>query len=213
MDQATGQTAYVDFARILARNSTYHPVTGKIVFARSTMIGNETAFNGNTSAIIPLPERFFGGGGTTHRGFPFNQAGPRDINTGFPVGGTFLFFNQSEMRFPLIGDNIGGVLFHDFGNIYSTINAFSLRQTQRNLQDFNYMVHAVGFGVRYRTPIGPFRLDLAYSINPPYFIGFQANNLQDLIDAGVNPCQSQPQKCVLQHISHFQVSFSIGQTF
>src|SRR5215831_5027822 len=213
VNTTTNQTAYVDFGRILARNSTYHPITRKIVFARSTMLGNETAFNGNTSAVIPLPERFFGGGGTTHRGFPYNQAGPRDINTGFPVGGTFLLFNQHEMRFPLIGDNVGGVLFHDFGNIYSTINAFSLRQTQRNLQDFNYMVHAVGFGVRYHTPIGPFRLDLAYSINPPYFIGFQANNLQDLIDAGVNPCQSQPQKCVLQHISHFQVSFSIGQTF
>jgi outer membrane protein insertion porin family len=213
VDPTNNQTAYVNFARILARNATYHPVGKKLVFARSTMIGNETAFNGDTLTTIPLPERFFGGGSNTHRGFPENQAGPRDLSTGFPVGGTFLFFDQHELRFPLIGENIGGVLFHDMGNIYSTINAFSLRQTQRNVQDFNYMVHAVGFGVRYRTPIGPFRVDLGYSVNPPYFIGFKANNQQDLIDAGVNPCQTQPQKCVLQHISHFQFFISIGQTF
>ena len=36
---------------------------------------------------------------------------------------------------------------------------------------FNYMVHAVGFGVRYRTPIGPVRLDLAFSPNSTHFEG------------------------------------------
>jgi hypothetical protein len=75
------------------------------------------------------------------------------------------------------------------------------------------MVHAVGIGIRYRTPVGPFRVDLAYSINPPSFIGFKANNQQDLINAGVAPCVTQPQKCVLQNTGHFQYFFSIGQTF
>jgi outer membrane protein assembly factor BamA len=164
-------------------------------------------------AAIPLPEHFFGGGDTSHRGFAYNQAGPRDLTTGFPLGGNFLFFNQTELRFPLIGDNIGGVLFHDAGNIYTDVNHFSLRQTQRNVQDFNYMVHAVGIGIRYRTPIGPFRVDLAYSINSPGFIGFKASSQQDLINAGVNPCQTQPAKCVLQNSGHFQYFFSIGQTF
>jgi outer membrane protein assembly factor BamA len=71
----------------------------------------------------------------------------------------------------------------------------------------------VGFGIRYRTPIGPFRIDLAYSVNPPTFRGFKADNQQDLINAGVAPCVTYPAKCVLQSISHFQYSFSIGQTF
>ena len=48
----------------------------------------------------------------------------------------------------------------------------SFRFHQNNLQDFDYTVHAVGFGIRYRTPVGPIRLDLAYSINPPAFVGF-----------------------------------------
>lgn len=204
-----------NFIRFLARNSTYHPVGHKMVLARSTQIGDIHAFNysGDPLAAIPLPERFFGGGGNSHRGFPENQAGPRDLTTGFPVGGTFLLFNQTELRFPLIGDNIGGVLFHDVGNIYTNVDRFSFRQTQRNEQDFAYMVHAAGFGIRYRTPVGPLRLDLAYSINPPFFRGFKADNQQDLINAGVDPCGTFPAKCVLQRISHFQYFFSIGQTF
>jgi outer membrane protein assembly complex protein YaeT len=204
-----------NFFRFLARNSTYHPLSKKTVIARSTQFGDIYAFNftGDPFAAIPLPEHFFAGGDTSHRGFGYNQAGPRDLTTGFPLGGTAMFLNQTELRFPLIGENMGGVLFHDAGNVYSDLSHFSLRQSQRNVQDFDYMVHAVGFGIRYKTPIGPFRVDLAYSINSPGFIGFKATSQQDLINAGVNPCQTQPQKCVLQNAGHFQYFFSIGQTF
>ena len=80
------------------------------------------------------------------------------------------------------------------------------------MSDFDYMNHAVGFGIRYKTPIGPVRLDLAYSINPPRFIGF-AGSFSDLLSAGQYPCMSQPYNCVAQRISHFQFFFSIGQTF
>jgi outer membrane protein assembly factor BamA len=84
---------------------------------------------------------------------------------------------------------------------------------QQNYQDFNYMVHAVGFGVRYRTPIGPLRFDLAYSINPPTFFGFKGTE-QDLVNAGVNPCSGPyASLCTIQSISHVQFFFSIGQTF
>jgi len=206
-----------DFARFLARNSTYHPIGRKIVLARSTEFGDIHAFHyqGDILDAIPLPERFFAGGANSDRGFPDFQAGPRDTETGFPLGGTALFFNQTELRFPLIGDNVGGVLFHDFGNVFSSLDNFSFRVSQRNLQDFDYMVHAVGFGIRYRTPIGPVRLDLAYSINPPRFFGFTGSE-QDLVNAGVTPCSPPPgiaNQCVETGVSHFQFFFSIGQTF
>lgn len=203
-----------NFLRFLARNSTYHPIGKRLVLARSTEFGEIAAVNytGPVLEAIPLPERFFAGGDTSDRGFPDFQAGPRDTSTGFPLGGTALLFNQTELRFPLIGDNIGGVLFHDAGNVYSSISNLSFRVHQRDLTDFDYMVHAVGFGVRYRTPIGPVRLDLAYSINPPHFFGFKGSE-QDLINAGVNPCANVPNMCVEQSVSHFQFFFSIGQTF
>ena len=203
-----------DFARFLARNATYYPLGKRLVLARSTEFGDIYAFHyaGDVLDAVPLPERFFGGGNTTDRGFPDEQAGPRDTSTGFPLGGTALFFNQVELRFPLVGENIGGVLFHDMGNVYSSLGNMSFRTSQRNLQDFDYMVHAVGFGLRYQTPVGPVRLDLAYSINPPYFYGFNGTQ-QELINAGVDPCAPPATLCSVQNVSHFQFFVSIGQTF
>lgn len=217
------------FGRVLVRNATYYKLKPTIVLARQTQFGVITPFAepiGLTARqSVPLPERFFGGGADSLRAFPYNQAGPRDSGspqaqngpasqpTGFPLGGNALFFNNVELRFPFIGENIQGVAFHDMGNVFSTLGDISFRFHQRNLQDFNYTVHAVGFGVRYRTPIGPIRLDLAYSVNPPSFIGFKGTPAEIL---QCNPNQSQlPGFCqgVKQNVSHFQFFFSIGQTF
>ena len=205
-----------DFTRMLIRNSSYYPIGKKYVLARSTQIGYISAFHysGDPADAIPLPERYFGGG-DSFRAFPYYQAGPRDTLTGFPLGGNALVFNQTELRFPLIGESIGGVLFHDMGNIYSSFDHFSFRVDQKNLEDFNYMVHAVGLGVRYKTPIGPLRVDFAYSINPPSFNGFNGT-LQQLLNAGVTPCPAPagaPYQCNVQNTGHFQYFFSIGQTF
>jgi outer membrane protein insertion porin family len=219
------------FGRVLIRNATYYSLTKTIVLARQTQFGVIAPFSPPAGLTdqesIPLPERFFGGGADSLRAFPYNQAGPRDIGapttaggpsyqpTGFPLGGDALFFNNVELRFPLIGNNIKGVLFHDMGNVYSSLGNFSLRFHQRDSKDFNYGVHAVGFGIRYQTPIGPIRGDLAYSINPPSFVGFKGTPDQ-LLQCNPNlPPASSPSFCqgVPQSISHFQFFFSIGQTF
>lgn len=200
------------FARILGRNATYYKLGDKIVLARETQIGIQPAFaipaNSDPADPIPLAERFYGGGGNTQRGFPENQAGPRDLLTGFPLGGSALFFNNTELRFPLFSSNIGGVLFEDAGNVYSSLSKISFRADQRDPADFDYMVHAAGFGLRYRTPVGPLRLDLAYSINPPKFNGFPGNYNQLVECSTAGTCQASPQQ-----ISHFQFFFSIGQAF
>ena len=83
------------------------------------------------------------------------------------LGGNALLFHATELRFPLVGDNIRGVIFHDLGNVYSNLNSISFRFHQRDITDFNYMVHAAGFGVRYRTPVGPVRADFAYKPRMP----------------------------------------------
>lgn len=227
-----------NFTRVLARNATYTPIGRNLVFARQTQIGVIVPFNiapgSNSFNDIPLPERFFGGGSVSMRGFGDNQAGPRDIGTpdelpsatippincgnnthlpkycptGFPIGGNGLFFNTFELRFPLLFPNLSGVVFHDMGNIYTTFSDISFRYHQPSIQDFNYAVQAVGFGVRYKTPVGPVRLDLAYALNPTSFLGFNINEtIQDLIKCG-NSCVATP-----QHLSHFQFFFSIGQAF
>ena len=216
------------FGRALIRNATYHRVTKDITLARQTQFGVIAPFAApagiSDQESVPLPERFFGGGAESLRAFPYNQAGPRDTGaplsaggpssqaTGFPLGGNALVFNNTELRFPLLGRNIQGVLFHDIGNVYSTLGDVSFRFSQKDNKDFNYAVNAAGMGVRYRTPIGPIRGDLAYTLNPPRYLGF-GGTATELLQCGSSGssspgCQSTPQR-----ISHFQFFFSIGQTF
>lgn len=190
------------FTRLLMRNSTYHPVGRDVVIARTVQFGYTQRLGG--LPIIPLAERFFSGGANSHRAFPVNQAGPRDLETGFPVGGNALLFHSTELRFPLIGDNLGGVLFHDMGNVYAEVRDINFRFRQRNLQDFDYMVQGAGFGIRYRTPIGPIRVDFSLSPNPPRFFGFKGTLDQLLAGTG---------QLVNQRINVFQFHFSLGQTF
>ena len=197
------------FLRLIGRNSTYHRLSRDWIFARTTNFGLIDRTGGLSD--IPLPERFFSGGAYSNRAFPDNQAGPRDTITGFPIGGNAVLMNSLELRFPLLGDNVGGVLFHDAGNVYSSIGDISFRFRQRDLSDFNYMVQAAGFGIRYRTPIGPIRVDIALSPNSPRFFGFQGDEstlLACSAPGSATPCQS-----VRQRINIFQFHFSLGQAF
>jgi outer membrane protein insertion porin family len=190
------------FARLLARNSTYYPIGRDLVLARSTQFGIITRTGGRVG--IPLAERLYSGGSTSIRAFPDFEAGPRDLTTGFPLGGDALFINNTELRFPLFGDNLAGVLFQDSGNVYSSIDNFSLRFRQRNLADFNYMVQDMGFGIRYRTPVGPVRLDFSFSPDAPRFFGLKGT-LQDYLNGTA--------VATVQKINAFQFHISLGQAF
>jgi len=194
-----------------------------------------TQTNCPSATVIPLAERFLAGGGNSHRGFGLNQAGPRDPTTGFPLGGSALFLNNVEFRLPATSlpyfqDNMSFVFFEDAGNVFtdgrSMLNNL-LRWRQKDpqlcLQDttasqcsYSYVSHAVGIGVRYKTPIGPVRFDFGYNLNPPAFPSCQATPRT----SGQAPsaiCQQNSNQSlsyfVPQHASHFNVYFSIGQSF
>ncbi len=198
--QALG--SQTQFGRALVRNSTYYRLARDIVLARSTQFGFISRTGGR--ANIPLAERLYSGGSTSIRAFPDFQAGPRDSVTGFPLGGNALFINNTELRFPLYGDNLGGVLFHDLGNVYTSLGNFDLRFRQPNLQDFNYTVQDIGFGIRYRTPIGPVRVDLSVSPDAPRFFGLRGT-LQDYLNGTAIS--------TVQKINAFQFHLSLGQAF
>ena len=199
----------VGFGRMVAQNATYYPLTKNVVLARSTTFGVIARFAGPLD--FPLAERFFAGGSSSDRAFPDFQAGPRDTTTGFPIGGNAQLFNNVELRFPLIGDNIGGVLFNDMGNVYSSLDKVSFRFNQHGLQDFDYGVQSFGFGIRYRTPIGPFRADFSLSPNSPRFFGCKGT-VNELLYCGVlNHTPAVPE--VTQRINVFQFHISLGQAF
>jgi outer membrane protein insertion porin family len=189
------------FMRIFVQNSTYHPFGRSFVFARAIRFGVEHTFPDTTPDEIPLPERFFAGGGQSIRGFGLNQAGPRDPVTGFPVGGLALLAFNQELRFPLklpyAGNRIGGTVFYDAGNVYTDLSHITLRYTPSSPTDLNYFSHTVGAGLRYSTPIGPVRVDFGYQINPAQF-------------SFTNQTTMQPE---MQRLPHFQFFFNIGPVF
>jgi len=231
-----------DFSRVLIKNSSYYSlfrntVTGRrLVFARSTTVGVENPF-GNTivqdpsetpptdRSLIPLPERFYSGGGNSHRGFGLNQAGPRDPFTGYPVGGSAVFLNNLELRFPnvsvpYLGDQIGFSIFHDMGNVFARPQemlkslgrwhqadpALCFTEQTHLLCNYNYLSHAVGLGVRYQTPIGPLTFDFGYNLNPPAFPSY--TNITTNTVNGVTTGEFGAQRA-----GHFNFSFNIGQSF
>ena len=176
-----------NFVRVFAENSTYTPIKRRFLFARSTRLGVSSPFGGSLSTDIPLPERFFAGGGTSLRGFGLNQAGPRDPLTGFPIGGLALLEFNQELRFPMrlpwIGNRAGGGIFYDAGNVFSRFSAITLRtappapvfdSAQPTLcaanctNELAYFSHTVGFALRYATPVGPISVDLGYQLNPAH---------------------------------------------
>jgi len=252
-----------DYARALAQHSTYYGFgrsNHKFVFARSTTLGLEQVYGGTrilppgscplnnlqtacqqNISIIPLPELFFAGGGNSHRGFGLNQAGPRDPDSGFPVGGSALFVNSEELRFPSIslpylGEGFGFALFHDMGNVFtaghdmlkglmrwhqpnpsqclqfSPVTAatpYNNCVTSFDNSGYDYTSHAVGIGLRYKTPIGPLRFDFGYNLNPTVFpTGFTLVPVPP-----VPPPAPLPTAFTPQHLQHFNIFFSIGQPF
>jgi outer membrane protein assembly factor BamA len=213
-----------NFGRLLAQNATYYKFHGNWVVARSLRIGVESPYG--SLGFIPLPERYFVGGSNSHRGFAINQAGPRDPYSGAPLGGSAMIVNNIELRLPpvplpFVGNNLSFVLFHDIGNDFGTANEMWKNLTRMNQRgqascrklsltdptatcDFSYMSQAVGTGLRYRTPIGPVRVDMGYNLNPPVFP----------VKA---PCAGVTGTCTaiphVEQVRHFNFYFSIGQTF
>jgi len=218
-----------NFARVDLSNSTYYAFgRDHWVFARQTRYGQERSFGNGDAQLIPLPERLYAGGATSHRGFPINSAGPRDPQTGYPVGGYAVFVNTVELRTPpptlrWVGNDLSFVLFYDMGNAFqksSQVWPSAIRNKQphsytcRNLSvpyttyntpdtcDFNDFSHALGLGLRYHTPIGPIRADFSYNLNPPIY-----PIIYDYTTAATSPNPHVGQA------GHFNFFFSIGQSF
>src|SRR6185437_11465629 len=117
--------ADAEFNRIDVSNASYYSFDkGRFVLARNTRYGQVRAFGAPENALIPLPERLYAGGALSLRAFGQNAAGPRDPETGYPVGGAGTLINQTELRFPSpslpwVGDSMSFVLFHDMGNVFA----------------------------------------------------------------------------------------------
>lgn len=113
------------------------------------------------SALVPVSERFFGGGRTSHRAYERDQLGifgQTVFGSGDDVieaGGNGLAILNLDYRFPISGP-VGGLLFFDYGNVWA-----DWRDVR--ISDFK---PGAGFGFRYASPIGPIRLEIGWKLDP-----------------------------------------------
>ena len=142
--------------------------TGYNILALKLKAGDEDKYGESRSrpVSIPLNRRFFAGGSGSIRGWRARELGAMP-DALVPFGGNFEFEGSVEMRvnhfrgFGKLGylrlDNIWGVYFLDFGNLWSNIADFRARD----------IAVAAGIGFRYDTYFGPFRLDYGIRVYDP----------------------------------------------
>ena len=111
---------------------------------------------------LPASERFFAGGDTTIRGYALDTVGTEKTISprGFPRGGNAVLVMNAELRVPVWKD-FGAAAFVDGGNVWERVTDFSIGDLRGS----------VGFGLRYRSPIGPVRLDLGFKMDRREFGG------------------------------------------
>jgi translocation and assembly module TamA len=131
------------FGRGIAQLAGWIPFDIKTQLALRAEAGAVVA---STSDGIPAPLLFRTGGDTTVRGYSFQSLGPRVGDA--TVGGRYYALTSAEIV-RWIGASWGVAVFVDAGNAADRVHDLK-------------PVYGYGVGGRLRTPIGPFRLDLAY---------------------------------------------------
>ena len=99
---------------------------------------------------LPASIRFFAGGDSSVRGFAYESLGPRADN-GEVIGGRHLATGSLEYDHP-ITEKWHLAVFTDGGNAFNDFDDFEIRRS-------------AGFGIRWRSPLGPIRLDLARAVD------------------------------------------------
>jgi outer membrane translocation and assembly module TamA len=154
----------VGFFKTFVQGFTYRQLgASKIVGAFGGRLGLATGFPrlviepGQTEPTIvddlPASKRYYAGGDTTVRGFALDRVGPLDPK-GFPIGGHALVIFNAELRIPVRG-GLGAVAFVDAGNVFLHVDDLNLGELRG----------AFGFGIRYRSPVGPIRVDLGVKMD------------------------------------------------
>ena len=148
------------------------PVAPRIVFAAGARVGLARGFtrlvdqpvtvtNAQIAVSdIPASQRFFAGGSTTVRGFQLDRLGVPEIlnGDGLSNGGNAMIVLNGELRLPSWKD-VGAVAFVDAGQVFGHVGDFDIRKLRPT----------AGVGLRYRSPIGPLRVDLGFKLNRQTF--------------------------------------------
>lgn len=139
------------FVKLRADASAYRALDAEKRFVLAGRVAAGTIYGANLAAI-PANRRFYAGGGGSVRGYGYQDIGPRDA-AGSPTGGRSVVEASAELRIG-VTDTIGIVPFVDAG----------LVSANQNFSGARFKAGA-GLGLRYTTPFGPLRIDVAVPLN------------------------------------------------
>ena len=113
-----------------------------------------------TDNVIPESKYFFAGGPYSNRAYGYRELGVIISPTEDSINGASTWLNLSlEANFPVKGD------------IYGAVFTDNTMLTEKSYDFSGEVISSVGLGVRYMTPIGPFKLDVGVNVNDPTIHG------------------------------------------
>jgi outer membrane protein assembly complex protein YaeT len=186
-DTWLGSSRLQRFTRLTADAAFYRPLTravtvswrlrGGAIFAPQPP--DESALGGRNASFVPLEQRFFGGGPNDVRGFQRNELGPVVYvvaDTSLARAGGIDSLTRQEVRFAATGGNTVAVgnlevrfpspVFTDRMRLAAFVDAGAV--WSRGVENPEPTLRLTpGAGLRFATPLGPLRFDVAYNPNPP----------------------------------------------
>ncbi len=148
--RGSGRTlgAETNFLQFLGSGDLLIPLTARLSLIPGVQLG--VTWQKDPLTDLPPSLRFYAGGDRSVRGYTYQSLGPKDAS-GNVIGGKHLLVGSLELEYA-VTKNWSMALFYDAGNAFN------------NFEDLTWPQGA-GLGVRYYTPVGPIRVDLARQIN------------------------------------------------
>lgn len=143
---AKGVIANVSFLALRFKGKYIHPLGEDGRFIGRSELG---ALLASEFTNLPSSLRYFAGGDDSVRGFDLNTLGPFNA-AGDVIGGTYLATGSVEYEHRIFG-KWSAAIFSDFGNAFDDFS-----------EAFEY---SVGTGLRWQTPVGSLRFDIAVGIS------------------------------------------------
>jgi len=141
-----------NFVRMVGDGRFFLPLVGGLLGASRLRLGAAEPFGRHDE--VPLFERFYAGGIDSVRGYGRWRVGPLEDDK--PIGGRSVVEGSLELRHP-ITEQVGAAVFVDGGQVSERSFDFP----------FGRLAYGAGFGLRYRSPVGPLRADLGFPFQPP----------------------------------------------
>jgi outer membrane protein insertion porin family/translocation and assembly module TamA len=224
------------YYRATLDGAAFKRLTSTTVLATHLRVGSIEALNsqtfgsaGATDKVVHPRKRFFAGGAESVRGFGSNLLGPTvlvvdadddcpnlDLNTCVdglsarafdqrPAGGNAVIEGSIELR-KTVGERWTVVGFLDVGQVWES------------LSERTAVIATPGIGVRFRSPVGPVRLDLGYDpsgpSDRPVVAVLQGGDIQDLNRTiRFDPFGSDDPSRLVEIARRLQVQISIGEAF